>query len=197
MSVAKLGDSRLKKGYKEYSKNNILLNLLKEVPDYRKKQGKKHQLHHILYLSILAGLMGATDYKQISIWIESFIQDERIKKLLGVEFIATPKRSCVSSILANVDSESLEAVFRKWINQYVQVQGKHLAIDGKVMNGSKHKNKKSIEIVSAVLSESGVIIGHQKIAENSNEIPAVRELIESLGDNFIFTFDAINTQKKL
>ena len=36
--------------------------------------------------------MGATDYKQISIWIDKPIQREQIKKLLGVEFILTPKK---------------------------------------------------------------------------------------------------------
>jgi len=30
--------------------------------------------------------MGATDYKQIAIWIDKHVQKEQVKKLLGVEF---------------------------------------------------------------------------------------------------------------
>ena len=76
--------------------------------------------------------MGATDYKQISIWIGKHIQKEQIKKLLGVEFILTPKKSVISDILASVDSEVLEVLFREWINAYVDTTGKHLSVDGKV-----------------------------------------------------------------
>jgi len=193
----KLAKKRSKKGYASQVESNKLLELLSKVPDHRKGQGKRHKLEHILYLSILAGLMGATDYKQISIWIAKHVQKEQIKKLLGVEFIVTPKRSSISEILAKVDSEAVELLFREWIRTHVDTKGKHLSVDGKVMNGSRYKDQRSIEVVSAVLSEIGVVIAHQKIAEKSNEIPALQAMIAELGDEFIFTFDAMNTQKKL
>ena len=191
----KLADKRSRKGYKKEAESNKLLEFLSKVPDHRKGQGKRHKLEHILYLSILAGLMGATDYKQISIWIDKHIQKEQVKKLLGVEFIVTPKRSSISDILAKVDGEALELVFREWIKTHVDTKGKHLSVDGKVMNGSRYKDQRSIEVVGAVLSEIGVVIAHQKIADKSNEIPALQAMIGELGDEFIFTFDAMNTQK--
>ena len=191
----KLAQKRSIKGYAKQAESNKLLELLSKVPDHRKGQGKRHKLEHILYLSILAGLMGATDYKQISIWIDKHVQKEQIKKLLGVEFIITPKRSAVSDILAKVDSEAVELLFREWIRTYVDTTGKHLSVDGKVMNGSRYKDQRSIEVVGAVLSEIGVVIAHQQIAEKSNEIPALQAMIGELGDEFIFTFDAMNTQK--
>ncbi|MCK5293332.1 MAG: ISAs1 family transposase [Arcobacteraceae bacterium] len=191
----KLAKKRSIKGYSKNIKSNKLLELLSKVPDHRKGQGKRHKLEHILYLSILAGLMGATDYKQISIWIDKHVQKEQVKKLLGVEFIVTPKRSAVSDILAKVDSEAVELLFREWIRIYVDTTGEHLSVDGKVMNGSRYKDQKSIEVVGAVLSEIGVVIAHQQIAEKSNEIPALQAMIAELGDEFIFTFDAMNTQK--
>jgi hypothetical protein len=192
----KLAQKRSIKGYAKQAESNKLLELLSKVPDHRKGQGKRHKLEHILYLSILAGLMGATDYKQISIWIDKHVQKEQIKKLLGVEFIITPKRSAVSDILAKVDSEAVELLFREWIRTYVDTTGKHLSVDGKVMNGSRYKDQRSIEVVGAVLSEIGVVIAHQQIAEKSNEIPALQAMIGELGDEFIFTFDAMNTQNK-
>ncbi len=191
----KLAHKRSRKGYAKIAESNKLLELLSRVPDHRKGQGKRHKLEHILYLAILAGLMGATDYKQISIWIDKHVQKEEVKKLLGVEFIITPKRSAVSDILAKVDSEAVELLFREWIRIYVDTTGKHLSVDGKVMNGSRYKDQKAIEVVGAVLSEIGVVIAHQKIAEKSNEIPALQAMIAELGDEFLFTFDAMNTQK--
>ena len=194
-SREKLSKKRSIKGYKEQAESNQLLKLFAEVTDYRKAQGKRHKLEHILYLSVLAGLMGATDYKQIAIWIDKHIQKEQVKKLLGVEFILTPKKSAVSEILAKVDSQEVEVIFRKWIKTHVNTTGKHLSVDGKVMNGSRYKDQRSIEVVGAVLSEIGVVIAHQQIAEKSNEIPALQAMIAELGDEFIYTFDAMNTQK--
>ena len=194
-SRRKLSENRSKLGYSKVAKENKLLQFLEEVPDKRGKQGRRHKLSHILYLSILENLMGATDYNQIYIWINSHIQTLQIKKLLGVEFIVTPKRSAVAKILADADGAAVEVVFRKWINQYVNLKDKQLAVDGKVMNGSRNKDQRAIEVVGAVLAESGVIIAHKQIAVKSNEIPALQELIDELGNNFIFTFDAMNTQK--
>ena len=62
-SREKLSVKRSIKGYAKQAKSNKLLELLSKVPDYRKPQGKRHKIEHILYLSVLAGLMGATDYK--------------------------------------------------------------------------------------------------------------------------------------
>ena len=192
----KLAEKRSKKGYKEIAKKNRLLQLLSEVPDHRKGQGKLHKLEHILFLSVVAQLMGAVNYKEIWIWIKKHIQDEKIKRLLGVEFIRTPSRSAVAEILAEVNYEELERVFRLWINELVDItELSHLAVDGKVINGSSVNATKSTEVLNAVLAKSGIILAHKKITDKSNEVPALRELIDELDDSFIYTFDAMNTKK--
>lgn len=192
----KLAEKRSKKGYEKIAKRNRLLQLLTEIPDHRKGQGKLHRLEHILFLSVIAQLMGAINYKEIWVWIKNHIQDERIKKLLGVEFIRTPSRSAVAEILAEVDYEELEKVFRIWINELVDTSNiPQLAVDGKVMNGSRVNAKQSTQVLNAVLADSGIILAHKQIADKSNEVPALRELIDELDDSFIYTFDAMNCKK--
>ena len=180
----KLAGKRSKKGYEEFAKKNRLLQLLSEIPDHRKGQGKLHKLEHILFLSVIAQLMGAVNYKEIWIWIVKHIQKDNIKKLLGVEFIRTPSRSAVAEILAEVKYIELEKVFRIWINELVDIsQLEQLAVDGKVMNGSSVNANKSTEVLNAVLANSGIILAHKKIADKSNEVPALRELIDELDDS--------------
>jgi len=192
----KLAEKRSKKGYNEVAKENKLLQLLSQIPDHRKGQGKLHKLENILFLSIIAQLMGAINYKEIWVWITKHIQNEKIKKLLGVEFIRTPSRSAVAEILAEVNYEELEKVFRLWINELVDTSNTpQLAVDGKVMNGSSVNATKSTEVLNAVLADSGIILAHKKIADKSNEVPALKELIDELDDSFIYTFDAMNTKK--
>ncbi len=77
----KLAQKRSRKGYAKIAESNKLLELLSRVPDHRKGQGKRHKLEHILYLAILAGLMGATDYKRISIWIDKHVQKEVLSQI--------------------------------------------------------------------------------------------------------------------
>lgn len=192
----KLAEKRSKKGYDKIAKKNRLLQLLGEIPDHRKGQGKLHRLDHILFLSVIAQLMGAINYKEIWVWIKNHIQDERIKKLLGVEFVRTPGRSAIAEILAECDYKELEKVFRVWINELVDTDHTpQLAVDGKVMNGSSVNAKQSTQVLNAVLADSGIILAHKKIADKSNEVPALRELIDELDDSFIYTFDAMNCKK--
>lgn len=182
--------------YKEIASKNRLLQLLGEIPDHRKGQGKLHKLEHILFLSVIAQLMGAVNYKEIWVWITKHIQDDKIKKLLGVEFIKTPGRSAIAEILAEVNYLELEKVFRIWINELVDTSNlPQLAVDGKVMNGSSVNAKQSTQVLNAVLANSGIILAHKKIVEKSNEVPALRELIDELDDSFIYTFDAMNSKK--
>ena len=63
------------------------------------------------------------------------------------------------------------------------------------MNGSSVNAKQSTEVLNAVLADSGIILAHKKIADKSNEVPALRELIDELDNSFIYTFDAMNTKK--
>jgi len=192
----KLAQKRSKKGYEKIAQKNRLLQLLSTIPDHRKGQGKLHKLEHILFLSILAQLMGAVNYKEIWVWITKHIQKDKIKKLLGVEFIRTPSRSAVAEILAEVDYKELEKVFRIWINELIDIKElEQLAVDGKVMNGSSVNATKSTQVLNAVLADNGIILAHKKIKDKSNEVPALRELIDELDDSFIYTFDAMNSKK--
>ena len=192
----KLSEKRSTKGYKKIAQKNRLLQLLWQIQDHRKGQGKLHKLEHILFLSVIAQLMGAVNYKEIWIWITKHIQDEKIKKLLGVEFIKTPGRSAVAEILSEVDYTELEKVFRIWINELVDTSDTpQLAVDGKVLNGSSVNAKQSTQVLNAVLADSGIILAHKKIKDKSNEVPALRELIDELDDSFIYTFDAMNCKK--
>jgi len=192
----KLSEKRSKKGYKKIAEKNRLLQLLGTIQDHRKGQGKLHRLDHILFLSVIAQLMGAVNYKEIQVWIEKHIQNDKIKRLLGVEFIKTPSRSAIARILSEVDYQELEKIFRIWINELVDTSNTpQLAVDGKVMNGSSVNAKQSTQVLNAVLADSGIILAHKKISDKSNEVPALRELIDELDDSFIYTFDAMNSKK--
>jgi hypothetical protein len=61
-----------------------------------------------------------------------------------------------------------------------------------VLRGSfdHFQDQTAIQMLSAFLTESNIIIAHEPIANKTNEIPTAQQLIETLGlSNYIFTFD--------
>lgn len=175
--------------------------LQEELTDKRRSQGKQHDLAMMIYLSIIAMMMGAVGGKDIAIWMKHNIKKKEIKKLLNVEFVKAPSIATVQRAFRVLDHKELDKVFVKWTQLNLEkFNGKKeeelLGVDGKVLRGSKHNNMKATQVLNMVLSNYGIIVGHKKIADKSNEIPAFYELIKDLGDGYIYTFDAMNTQKK-
>ena len=74
-----------------------------------------------------------------------------------------------------------------------------ISFDGKVIRstGKMEKYKSPLHIVSAHIAELGLTFGQQTVAEKSNEIPAVRELLGLLDVNgCLVVADALHCQKE-
>ena len=174
-----------------------LLEIFKEeISEQARAEGRQYSLAVVMYLSVIAILMGAKNPIEISVWMNANAKRKEIKELLGVEFFKAPKKSRLYDFFAIVDKEELERAFRRWIGGYIEIKEQEMvAVDGKVLRGSAKKEKSAVSILSAVLAESKLIIAHKEIEEKSNEIPAFQELIGELDETFSYGFDALNTQK--
>jgi len=177
---------------------NLLEIFKEEISEQARAEGRIYSLPVVMYLSVIAILMGAKNPIEISVWMNNNAKRKEIKKLLGVEFFKAPKKSRLYSFFEIVDKEELERAFRRWISGFVALKGQEvLAVDGKVLRGSRKKDKSAVSVLSAVLAESNLIIAHKEIADKSNEIPALQELIGELDETFSYGFDALNTQKNI
>ena len=176
-----------------------LLEIFKEeISEQARAEGRQYSLPIIMYLSVIAILMGAKNPIEISVWMNENAKRKEIKELLGVEFFKAPKKSRLYEFFEIVNKEELERAFRRWIGCYVEVKEHEvLAVDGKVLRGSRKKEKSAVSILSAVLAESNLIIAHKEIEKKSNEIPELQSLIGELDESFSYGFDALNTQKNV
>jgi hypothetical protein len=177
--------------------SNKLLEIFKEeISEQGRKQARQYSLPVMMYLSVLAILMGAKNPIEIYQWIKNNSKRKEIKKLLGVEFFKAPGKSRIYDFFEIVDKAELEKAFRKWIRIFVDIEEHAVAaVDGKVLRGSANSNNNAVSVLSAVLAETKLIIAHKEIAKKSNEIPAFQELIGELDETFSYGFDALNTQK--
>jgi len=176
---------------------NRLLEIFKEeISEQGRKQERQYSLPVMMYLSVIAILMGAKNPIEIYQWMKNNSKRKEIKKLLGVEFFKAPGKSRVYDFFEIVDTVELEKAFRKWIRTFIDIPEHAVAaVDGKVIRGSANTKENAVSVLSAVLAETQLIIAHKKIAKKSNEIPAFQELIGELDETFSYGFDALNTQK--
>jgi hypothetical protein len=176
-----------------------LLEIFKEeISEQAREEGRQYSLPIIMYLSVIAVLMGAKNPMEISRWMNANAKRREIKKILGVEFFKAPKKSRLYTFFEIVDKVELESAFRRWIRSYIEIPEQAVvAVDGKVIRGSATATESAVSILSMVLAESKLIIAHEEIENKSNEIPALQKLIGELDETFIYGFDSMNTQKKL
>jgi len=79
----------------------------------------------------------------------------------------------------------------------VQVKGRLvIAIDGKAVRGARDKDGKAPHLVAALAHGIGAVLGQVAVTAKSNEIPAVRDLLNAFTDlaGAVITIDALHTR---
>ncbi len=178
----------------------MLKSFLFNVRDTRREQGQRYELSYVLLYSILAILSGADSYRSIFTFIE--IKLTNLNEIFDSDWEKPPAYSTIRNILIGIDKKELETCFREYSSYLNELEkpSKFIAIDGKTLRGSfdNFKGKKAVQILSLFASESKIILAHEEVSEKTNEIPIAQDLLEKLEMNgHIFTFDAMNCQKKL
>jgi predicted transposase YbfD/YdcC len=109
-----------------------------------------------------------------------------------------PSHDTFSNVFGLIDSPQFESCFINWIRDVIEVtDGQVIAIDGKQLRRSHDAstNQAAIHIVSAWASSQWVALGQLKVADHSNEIPAIPQLLEVLAiSGCIVTTDAMGCQ---
>lgn len=177
----------------------MLIKILSDVEDGRRRQGLRYELVHVLVFSIFAVLSGANSYRSIHTFID--VHYELLNDNFNLNWKKIPAYTTVRNIIKGVSTDSLENAFGEHSLQLTEETEKisFIAFDGKVLRGSfDHLNdKKAAQCLSAFMTDNKIIIAHKEIEEKTNEIPAAQELIMKLGlENKIFTFDAMHCQEK-
>lgn len=177
----------------------MLISFLAKIKDHRRKQGQRYQLDHILIFSILAILSGATSYRKIQAFIVNHY--ETLDEMFDLKWKRMPAHTTIRDIIQGASPTEVEESFRAYSDFLAANSGdnRFVAFDGKVLRGSfDHFNdQKAIQVLSAFVTDSQIILAHEEIAAKTNEIPTAQDLMEKLGlSGCIFTFDALHCQEK-
>ena len=179
-----------------------LLEILRSIPDCRRREGKRFELATALLYSILGMVAGANSYWQMHEFIRIHLQ--RLNEAFGLRLPYPPSYTGLRLILQGVDPVALEAAFRLHASSMEAPPPSEglvpIAVDSKTLRGSfdAFSDRKAAHMLSALRQADQIVLGHLMVDEKSNEIPAARELIEALGlKDGLFTLDAEHCQKNL
>ena len=181
------------------------LNILSQIPDPRRAQGRKWLLGPVLLATILAALSGATSYRKVHGFIE--IHRKRLNAAFGFGWETAPAYNAIRTILQQLDAEEVERVFRQHaVMLSDEDPGEDVdalpvvAIDGKTLRHSfdAFTDQKAAHVLGAFAVDEALILGHLLVDDKTNEIPAAQQMIEELGlEGRLFTMDALHCQKNI
>jgi predicted transposase YbfD/YdcC len=172
-----------------------LLDLLAQVPDPRKKRGRRHALAGLLAAGIAAVISGSRSFAAIGQWAGDAGPD--VLAALGADR-GPAEESTYRRAFALVSADVLDRVLGAWLwTRAVRAGGRLvIAIDGKTVRGAKSKEGKAPHLVAALAHGTGAVLGQVAVSEKSNEIPAVRDLLKAFAAlaGAVITIDALHTQ---
>jgi len=176
----------------------MLESFLYKVTDHRRKQGRRYQLGHILLFTILAILSGADSYRKVQKFIVAHY--DTLNEIFELNWKRMPAHTTIRDIIQGTSGPELEQSFRQYSEVLAKTEAEKLFIgcDGKVLRGSfdHFQDQKAVQILSAFMHNSRLILAHEEIATKTNEIPTAQTLMKALGlAGYIFTFDALHCQK--
>jgi hypothetical protein len=180
-----------------------LLDVLAEIPDPRRAEGKLYKLPHVLLFSILAIVTGCNSYRGIVTFIA--VHRHRLNAAFGLSWRRAPAHTAIRYILQGLDPAMVEAAFRRHaalLQTARATPGKgSIALDGKTLRGSfdNFHDRAAAQVLSAFATDTALVLAHIDVAEKSNEIPAAQTLLAELGiaSGTLVTLDALHCQKNI
>ena len=178
--------------------SSSLLKHFETLEDPRVSYLVEHRLLDIVALTICAVVCGAEGWEDIEAYGRSKL--EWLKTFLELPN-GIPSHDTVSRVFARLEPSKLQDCFVSWVKAIAQLsEGEVIAIDGKSVRHSydKGKGKGAIHMVSAWASENRLALGQVKVADKSNEITAIPQLLDILDiQGCIVTIDAMGAQKEI
>jgi hypothetical protein len=178
---------------------------LKQVPDFRRDEGKRYPLPALLVMIIMAIMSGRYGYRPIARFMEN--NRKALVAQLGLDRSAMPSHVTVRTILEGIDFERLNKAFRRWMLDHLDSKEQtDVALDGKAIRSTVSDYDRPYQdfvgLVSAFASRRGVVLDSGKYSNKSGgEAETGEQVIERLIEvlklqGVTFSMDALYCKKK-
>jgi predicted transposase YbfD/YdcC len=166
------------------------------VPDPRINRMKDHDLVDILVIAVCTLLCAGETFNDMEDfgkakhdWFKTFL-----KLRNGI-----PSHDTFNRVFAALNPKHFLDCFLSWTQSVREVVAQEVvALDGKALRRALNRDQSVKYMVSAWAESNGLVLGQLKVADKSNEITAVPELLRVLElSGCIVTIDAMGCQKKI
>ncbi len=177
-----------------------LLSCLREVPDFRRAQGRRYPLAETLCMIVMSIMSGYCAYREIGRFIGH--NQQELVSCLGLSRKQLPSHVTIRQVLINLDFKALADAFRRWAGAQGQASGRSVSIDGKSLRStvSEHDSQQQnfVVLVSAFCQQTGLIEEVERFENGKqSEIGSVRDLLGRMQQRgLLLTLDALHCQKK-
>ncbi len=168
-----------------------------DLPDPRREtQNTLHKLHDILMIVLCAVLSGVEDWvgmadfaEEKEAWLRGFLELPN-----GI-----PSHDTLSDVLGRIDPTAFQAAFTAWSTAALPgLADEQICVDGKAVRGSRGGANPAVHVVSAFAGRARWVLAQQAVAETSNEITAIPDLLALLDlQGAMVSIDAMGCQKAI
>ena len=180
---------------------STLIDIFKQVPDFRNAHGRSHPLWLLLLLMVMGILAGYQGYRPL----QSFVEEHRqaLCEALGVEQLKIPSHCTFRRVMLGLDFVFLCNAVEDWMLSHQQTHSPDnyvAGMDGKrIRQGLSDEEGKQrfVGLVSLFAVESGITLKLEALTQqNNSELKVVQTLLETLHlKGKLVTMDALHAQK--
>jgi predicted transposase YbfD/YdcC len=169
-----------------------------DLQDPRVERTRRHPLINVVFMAVCGVLSGANSIAGI----HELAIDRRswFSRYLDLSH-GIPSEDTLGRVLARLDPGVFEKCLLSWIQTVQELTANRVvAIDGKTLRGSYDRDggRAAIHMVSAWAGENKLSLGQVVVAEKSNEITAIPELLQLLEiSGALVTIDAMGCQREI
>lgn len=168
---------------------------LSQIEDPRHQSYVKYPLADILTIIVCAVLCGLDTLGDLVIYAKN--KEEFLIKELGIAKI--PSKATFARILSMIDGKKIGESILEMLRSRFGTAGEVVAVDGKAIcstskSGEPHS---ALQILSAYVTSSGVILAQEAIHEKTNEIPVFQQMLTYMEvKGKTITADAMHCQRE-
>ena len=169
------------------------------LPDPRREtRNKLHSLHDILMIVLSAVLSGVEDWVGMAAFAEE--KTAWLRGGLGLSLSnGIPSHDTLSDVLGRIDPVAFRVAFTAWATAALpNLAGERVCVDGKAIRGSREGANPAVHVMSAFAGQARWVLAQQAVAEKSNEITAIPDLLGLLDlQGAVVSIDAMGCQKAI
>jgi len=156
-----------------------LLEYLRQIPDPRGRQGRRHSFQAMLATIVCAFLQGARGYSAIAQWIHS--QEASFWHALGYTR-RPPKLGAFRKLLMKLPAACFEEAIRNWVKHCLgdlpsEEALQPVAMDGKSLCGTLGPHQRALHLLSVLDQATGCTLNQVSVDDHTNEFKTVGKLL--------------------